>query len=314
MKLLDRFIKNIDNYQQRHTVPSFLYAIIKKYGQDNGSYQSAIITYYGLLSLFPLLIVFTSFTQLILKNDARLRARLSLSASHYFPVIGGQLQKTVHDPRGTGVVLVISLLITLYGARGVASALQYTISNLWKVPIVKQPPFLKNISRSLGIILIGGLGFIIAATFSSYTASLSHNIIIKILTVLLSALILWATFIFVFKLAIAGRKSVQDVIVGAAIAAVGIQVLQSVGGLILKHELKSLNSDYGTFALVIGLLFWIYLQAQVILYAIEVDVIRKYHLFPRSITNDITDYDKLTYKKNAKANKQHVDEKIKVDF
>jgi membrane protein len=309
-----RIIETIDTFQQRHTVLGFAYGVLKKYGQDNGGYQAAILTYYGVLSLFPLLLVFTTLTQLLLKNDPSLRNKVATSVTHYFPVVGSQLQQAVHSPKKAGLELLVSLVITFYGARGAASALQYALSLVWYTPRVKQPAFLKNLSRSMGIIVGGGLGFVAAVVLSSYAAILGGGVGIKILATLLSTLILWGTFIVVLKLAIAGDKAFKDVAVGAAVAAIGIQILQTAGTAILAHELKGFHTEYGTFALVIGLLFWIYLQAEVILYAVEVDVVRSYHLFPRSLQDPLSDSDKLAYSKSAEATKQHKSENVAVRF
>jgi membrane protein len=314
MNSIQKLLKKIDNFQRSHTVVGFPYAVVKKYGEDHGGYQSALITYYGLLSLFPLLIVFTAVTQLVLKNDPALQARISHSVAQYFPIVGNQLQKGVHSPSKTGLALAISLLITLYGARGGASALQYAISSLWHVPKVEHPPFLKNMLRSFGIIFGGGLGLVGAAVISGYTNILGRGPGIRVLASLISVLILWVTFAILFKLAIAGNKSFKNVAVGSGIAAIGIQILQTLGGVILGHQLKGLDSAYGTFALVIGLLFWIYLQAQVILYAVEVDVVRAYKLFPRSLQEPLTAADKLALSQNAQAQTQYKYQSVDVSF
>ena len=304
MNVIQKTVQILDNFQQNHRVLSFPYAVIKKYGDDNGGYQAAIITYYGLLSLFPLLIVFTSLTQLILKNDPALRDRVSNSVAQYFPIIGDQLQSTVHSPGKTGLALVISLIVTLYGARGGAAALQYALSNLWYVPLSEKPPFLKNLVRSFGIIFGGGIGLVGSVVISGYTNLLGRGLPVRVLASLISLAILWATFTLIFKLAIGGNKSVKAVAVGAAVAAVGIQILQVLGQVILSHQLKGLDSVYGTFALVIGLLFWIYLQAQVILYAVEVDAVRIYKLSPRSLQKPLTTADKKATALRIEAIKQ----------
>ena len=69
---------------------------------------------------------------------------------------------------------------------------------------------------------------------------------------------------------------------GAAIAAVFWQVLQDFGSFLVLHEFREASAVYGIFALVLGLLFWFYLQAQFTLYAIEVNVVRVKKLWPRS--------------------------------
>src|SRR5665213_1033956 len=232
MNRLTTLIKRIDSFQRRHTRIGFLYAVVKKYGQDNCGYHSAVISYYGFLSLFPLLVVLTSLTKLLLGNSSPLRQRITNSTAHYFPIVGNQLQHSIHSPRETGVALIISLAITLYGATGLANALQNSLSSLWYIPQFKRPNFMKNLLRSLGIIVFGGAGLLIAAVVSGYSAIPGNALFIKILTSSASLLLLWLTFIFIFKLAIAGHKPRRQVILGAAITAVGLQILQSLGGLI----------------------------------------------------------------------------------
>jgi membrane protein len=314
MNFLKRTLTSIDGYQRNHGVIGFPYAVIKKYGTDNASYQSALITYYALLSLFPLLIVFTTVVQLLFKGNQQLRVKISNSVAHYFPVIGNQLQQSVHSPAKAGLALAISLLVTFYGSRGVASAFQYALNSLWYVPRTSQPPFLKNIIRSLGILVAGGLGLIISVVLSGYTTFLGHLFIVKILATLISVIVLWATFILLFKLAIAGNKKIKNVLVGAAVAAIGLQILQIVGSALLSHEIHNFHSTYGTFALVIGLMFWLYLQAEVILYAVEVDVVKAYKLFPRSLQPPLTEGDKVAYTRSTKAQQQHKLENIDVSY
>ena len=209
---------------------------------------------------------------------------------------------------------MISLIITLYGARGVANTLQYSFNELWYIPQFKKPSFINNLLRSLGIIVFGGAGLIIASIVSGYTAIPGNGFFVKVITTGISLLLLWLTFILIFKLAIAGSKRVKQVIVGAAIAAIGLQILQTLGGFIIVNELKGLSSIYGTFALVVGMLFWIYLQAEALLYAVEVDVIRAYHLFPRSLQGAQTYGDKAAYRKQAAASKQRIEEQIVIKF
>ena len=43
---------------------------------------------------------------------------------------------------------------------------------------------------------------------------------------------------------------------------------------------------YGTFGVVLGLLAWLYLQAELTLYAAEIDVVLVRRLWPRSIGSD----------------------------
>src|SRR5882762_5686367 len=91
---ISRLISRINAFQQRHTLPGFLYAVIKKYSDDEASYQGALITYYAFLSIFPLLIVATSLIELVGRHNDVLRMHFVTSFNDYFPVIGQQLQSS----------------------------------------------------------------------------------------------------------------------------------------------------------------------------------------------------------------------------
>ena len=277
-------INRLDKYQRKHKSISFVYAVIKKYGEDNGGYQSALITYYAMLSLFPLLVVITSLAKLIFNGNSSLRQQISHSVTRYIPVIGDQIQYRIHDPGKTGLILVVTILITLYGARGVAGAMQFSLSSVWRVPPAKRPPFIKNLTRSMGIIAAGGAGLILTSVLSGFSVHVGNYAILKVLSSLLSFIIIWVTLIYVFKMSIAGNKKFSDLWRGAAVAAIAIEILQLLGNIILAHQLRSLNTSYGVFALAIGLMFWIYLQAEVIVYGSEVDAVRHFRLYPRGIT------------------------------
>jgi hypothetical protein len=58
---------------------------------------------------------------------------------------------------------------------------------------------------------------------------------------------------------------------------------------VISHQLHRASELYGTFGIVLGLLAWLFLQAEVTLYAAEADVVLARHLWPRSILPAKTD-------------------------
>jgi len=71
--------------------------------------------------------------------------------------------------------------------------------------------------------------------------------------------------------------------IGAAAAALGHELLQLGGSYYVTHTLKNASNVYGTFAIVIGLLSWIYLLSTVFLLAAEINVVADRRLWPRSL-------------------------------
>ena len=115
--------ERIDEFQQRHPALGGTIATLYKFQDDQGLYLSALIAYYGFLSLFPLLLLLTSILGFVLQNNPAFEHRILDSTLRQFPVIGDQLSDP-HGLRGNGVALVVSLLVAVYGALGVAHAIQ----------------------------------------------------------------------------------------------------------------------------------------------------------------------------------------------
>jgi len=90
-------------------------------------------------------------------------------------------------------------------------------------------------------------------------------------------------FWLAFRLGTVSDISSRQLWPGAVISAVIWQILQAVGGYFVSHQLEHASALYGIFAIVLGLLAWLYLQAELTLYAVELNVVRAYRLWPRSI-------------------------------
>ena len=103
------------------------------------------------------------------------------------------------------------------------------------------------------------------------------------LAFVVSLVLNFGLFWLAFRLATAKDITWRQLWLGAAISAVIWQILQAFGGYFLSHQIAHASPLYGTFALVLGLIAWLYLQAQLTLYAVEINVVRAYRLWPRSL-------------------------------
>jgi YihY family inner membrane protein len=313
---LNSVLHALDRFQQKHPIVGFPFAVIKKYGDDTGGYQAALITYYGFLSLFPLLLVLVTVLHLWFQDNPQLRHDVSMSVGHYFPLLGGQLQSGIHSVRGTGLGLIIGVLFTLYGARGVADALRFALDNMWQVPKSERTGFPNNLLQSFSVMACGALGFAGTVAVSTFSSALGHAMWVKVLANIAGFALVTIVLGVVFRIATSGRVPFKHMIVGAGVAAFAIQLLLTFGSILVSHQLQSLDSVYGTFAIVLGLLFWIYLLAQIVVYAAEADTVRHLKLWPRSLTGGKlqTDADQRAYRLYAKTERHLKQEEIKVGF
>jgi membrane protein len=284
MKSFKTILRRVDNWQQRHRWTAVTYAVIKKYGDDSAGQQAALLTYYGFLALFPLLLVLSTLTSLLATSHPALQHDIVDATTRYFPVLGAQLSNHINTLHKNGLAMVVGLVFTLYGARGVADAFRRGVQHIWRVPESERLTFPKTVPHNFMIIAVGGLGFILASICTGLAASAGHGALFRLLPIVVNLFILFWLFTFLLNASLPRRVPFKDIKPGALSAAIGLVVLQTLGGYLLRHELKSLDALYSYFALALGLLFWIYLQAQIIYYSVTLAAVWAQRLGPRSLS------------------------------
>jgi len=282
---ISRIAARADRLQQRHHALSFPFAVIKKYNDDQAGQQAALLTYYGFLALFPLLLVATSIADFIAQHDAHVRVRLLNDVASYFPVVGHELQQNIHSGHRTGLALIVGLLFALYGAQGIAKAIRNTLDSTWGTPRTKRSTFPISTLKNLELLFGAGLGLLLTTALASYaTAALGHSFLFRLVPIALNAVLLYLLCMYVFLVGASQRRPRRDLRIGAITAVIGLLFLQTIGGYLITHQLHTTSGLYGQFALVLAILFWIYLLAQMFTYAIEINVVHTYRLWPRSLS------------------------------
>ncbi len=317
MNRAEQAVRGLDRLQQRHGWLAFPVAVWKKFGDDQAGNLAALIAYYGFASLFPLLLVFVTVLDIVLRDAPKLREQVLSSTFGQFPVIGPELRHNVHSLNATGPALAIGLVLTFLGARGVAGAVQNALSKVWAIPYYERPGFPWNLLRGIAMIVVVGLGLIVTAFLSGLAAGVGHVITGAsghIAAVAVSLLVNVGVFWLAFRLATARQVTWRNHFPGALASAVVWQVLLLAGTYIVGHQLARATSLYGAFGIVLGLLAWLYLQAQATLYAVEANTVRARKLWPRSLAPPLTAADRQAYALYASAARRHTDEHIKVDI
>lgn len=299
----------VDDFQQRHAVIAFPIAVWKKFSDDQAGNLAALIAYFAFVSVFPLLLLLVTALGVALRNDPSLQQKVLNSALTEFPVIGDQLRANVHSLNRTGVGFVIGGVGTLLGARGVAGAVQNAMNMVWEVPRNARPGFPFSLLRSLGVLGTLGLGVLgttVLSGFGTWGGRVLGGAGGSILAIAASLVVNMGLFWLGLRLATASAVPTRDLRNGAILAALVWQVLQTLGVYFVTHSLRHASSLYGTFGLVLGLLAWFYLQAQLTLYAVETDVVRVHKMWPRSLfPPPLTDEDRDTYARYRAADIRH---------
>ena len=310
----------LDGFQRRNPGAGYPIAVLYKYVDDSGGHLAALITYYGFVSLFPLLLLASTVLGIVLSGDPQAQHAVLGSALSQFPVIGQQLQQPTRLGGGTAGLL-IGGLGALYGGLGIALAVQSTMNTIWAVPRNNRPNPIK--ARGKAVLLLGTAGLAVLGTtvlsvLGGGAGALGAGL--RVLAVISSVALNAAAFILVFRLATARQLSVRDVAPGALAAAAIWQLLQSFGATYVKHTVKHASATNGVFALVLGLIGFLYLASAALVLCAEANVVRVQKLYPRALLTPLTDNveltagDKRAYTNQAKAQRSKGFEQIDVTF
>ena len=321
MNLVERAVRGVDCWQQRHPVIAVPVAVVKKFGDDEAGNLIALLTYYAFLATFPLLLAFTAILGVALRKYPELHAKLVNSAFAEFPIVGAQIhqQLGVEQFSGTGLALTAGMVVAVLGGRGFAHALQNTLNTVWAVPKTERPGLAPRYLRTLTVLLL--LGFIVVVTGAASTAALAATAIglggppARLVSFAVGTILGFAFFLALFRVAAAAQVPTRCLLLSAAASAVGWQILLSIAGYVVAHQLRHAQAVAGLFGAVLGLLAWLALQATVIVYAIEVDAVRVKHLWPRSIVQPpLTKADKAYYTDRLRAEAQRPEQKVSVAY
>jgi len=316
--------ERLDGLQQRFPVLGFPIAVVYKFFDDQGSYLAALVTYYGFLSFFPLLLLLSSVLGFALEGSPALQQRVLDSTLSQFPVIGAQL----HSPEGlhgSVTAVVVGIVASLYGGLGVAQAIQHAMNTAWTVQRNKRPNPLLARARSLLLLLVGGVAVIATSAMAALGASPSVmgirlGAVTKVLSVAGSVAVNTALLVLVFRIATARRLSPRQVLPGALVAAVLWLLLQTFGARYVGGVVQGRSDTNGVFALVLGMIAWIYLSAVAVVLCVEINVVHVDRLHPRALLTPFTDDVDLTtgdaraYTGAAKAQQAKGFESVDVSF
>ena len=123
----------------------------------------------------------------------------------------------------------------------------------------------------------------------------------------------FACFLVAFRLLIAAPVRWRDVALGAALATVFWLGLQLLGSWYVERTVRDASDTYGFFAIVIALLSWMYLGAQLTLVAVEANVVGVHRLWPRSITQPpLTRGDRATFGRLARMEQRRPEYEVRM--
>jgi membrane protein len=280
--LVNQVIAWADGVQRRHGVLGFPYAVIKKYGDDDGGREAALITYYGFLSVFPLLLLGVAILSRVLTANPDLRERLITAIVP--PVLQSTVDQSVTTLPTSTVPFIVGLIGLLFSGTGVVFSVSQTLNNVAAVPRRIRAGFVPRYIRvfvMLAVLLLGA-GAVGALTVA-VTAIPNLAGAERVVAALGSALVIFAVLLLGARLLLARPAPFRAIWPGAALGAVAATLVLSLGPLLLTRLVSRAGPVYGSFATVAGMFALLYLVSQALVYSAEVAAVRYARLWPRAL-------------------------------
>ena len=266
----------------------FPLAVMRKYSDDRGGQFAALMSYYGFFSLFPLLFVFVTVLGIVLDNDAALQEDLVDSTLSSFPVIGEQVNASVRLPAtGSWTVVVVATLVALYAGLAATDIAQEALNTVFGIPILERRSFFVRKARGLVTLIVFGAAIVASTALGSVVAwvglgGIGTGVLSFAVTVCVNAGLVAALLAVVPH----ERPGWTEIRSGAVVGGVLWATLQLVGAVYVGKVVSKASATYGVFAVVIGLLSWLYLLGLTLLMSAEVAATMGGRFWPRALIRD----------------------------
>ena len=249
------------------------------YMDRNGDHYAAAITYFSVLSLFPLIMIMFAVAGFVLAGNASLLHDIQESILKSAPAGLGKTLNDVIDQaiRSRGTVGAIGLLAALYSGFGWMTNLRDALSAMWAHEIPDRPFLRKAVSdllslAGLGLALVvsfgitaGGTGL---GTFLLRTVNLEDDgwalFLLLLGTIVLGLAANWLVFLWVLTRLPRQKVIAKSAIRGAAFAAVGFEILKQLATVYLGFIGGSPTG--ALFGPIIGLLVFANLVSRLLLF------------------------------------------------
>ena len=278
----DRLLAWLDAQQRRLVVLGFPYAVVMKYVDDGGGRHAALITYYGFLSIFPILLVATSVVSRVLVEPADAARGHGRSAAP--PALQSTVNTALAAMPTSGLPLGLGIAGLLFSGTGVVFSAYETLNQLAGVPTPFSLPLGRRATRRVVlmvvVVLVGGLGVAALTVALRAGCPTSCN---GLPPALATALVVFVVLVTAAALLVARPVRWRTSMVPAATGAVVVTLVLALGARLLAPLVARAGPVYGSFATVAGIFTLLYLVSQALLYAAEVAVVRHRGLWPRAL-------------------------------
>jgi len=261
--------------KQLKLIAATLKEAVNEFLADNCTHLSAAISYYIMLSLFPLALAAITILGYFSRSPD-MASRVSQAIADVLPVSGQVVSDTIQGvSKAWGTAGAIAVIGLLWSGMGFFSAVRKSLNTAWGI---KQPrPFLRErlmeflMMLGLGALLVISLGLtaafkvIEAANIHVFGHPLSNGLFWHAIVILTSVAITFVVFLVLYKFIPNTRVRWRHVWVGALVAAVLMEIAKNVFVFFVGH-FATYNLVYGSVSTIIVMMIWSYISAMILLF------------------------------------------------
>ena len=252
----------------------------KQFSEDNVSDWAAALTYYGVLSIFPGVLVLVSILGMLSDNGQKtVQDTVSEIAPTQIENLLDQVLNQVSDPGAAGFAAILGIAVAFWSASGYIGAFMRASNAIYDVP--EGRPIWKTLPIRLAVTAVIGLMLILSAVIVVFTGDLAQAVgdtiglgsaavttwniakwpVLIILVSLMFAILYWASP----NAKTGGFRWVSP----GGIFAVLIWLIASAGFALYLANFANYNKTYGTLGGVIAFLVWLWISNIAVLLGAE---------------------------------------------
>lgn len=282
-------VERADRFQREHPALGYPIGVAYKFVDDQGAYLAALITYYGFLSIFPLLLLLQSILGFVIHGNDHLREQILNSVLAQIPVLGHSLNNSsIETLKGSVSAIVVGAIVALYGGLGVAQAIQHTSNHCWAVPRNSRPnPILMRV-RSAAILAFLGAALIAVGLLPTLWSPLKNW------SWFINVVVGTGIFLLLMKITNARGEGWGRLAPGALFISLAWQLFIANSATFTSVFGARSSGTYGTYGGILTLLLASYIMSLAFVIGTEINVVLHKHLYPRSLLTQFTDDVDLT--------------------